>query len=179
MRIYGNRQLKTLPGQKTRPTAAKVREALFNILQGNISGCLWLDLCAGNGSMGAEALCRGAAVVVGIEKNARACQIIQQNWRKIAQPEQSFTVIRGDVLVKIHSLSGKQFDYIYFDPPYDSNLYLPVLQAIADLNLASPNGVIIVEHNPKIWQATTISGLEIYRQKNYGKTTLSFYHVGN
>ena len=54
MRIYGNRQLKTLPGQATRPTSARVREALFNIWQGEITGCCWLDLCAGNGSMGAE-----------------------------------------------------------------------------------------------------------------------------
>ena len=177
MRIYGNRQLKTVPGQKTRPTSAKVREALFNILQGKISGCSWLDLCAGNGSMGAEALCRGAKSVVGIEKYAKACQIIQQNWQQIAQPEQSFKVIKGDVLVKINSLAQQQFDYIYFDPPYDSYLYLPILGAVASLKLSSINGAIVVEHNPKLWQATTISGLEIYRQKSYGKTTLTFYHV--
>ena len=69
MRIYGNRQLKTVPGQRTRPTSARVREALFNILaRSRITGCRWLDLCAGNGSMGAEALCRGASKVVGIEQ---------------------------------------------------------------------------------------------------------------
>ncbi|NES84802.1 MAG: hypothetical protein F6K10_27200, partial [Moorea sp. SIO2B7] len=70
MRIYGNRQLKTLPGRSTRPTSARVREALFNIWQGTILDCRWLDLCAGNGSMGAEALCRGAKMVVGIEQSA-------------------------------------------------------------------------------------------------------------
>lgn len=177
MRIYGNRQLKTLPGQKTRPTSAKVREALFNILQGKIADRLWLDLCAGNGSMGAEALCRGAAEVVGIEKYSKACQIIQQNWQQVAQPQQSFTILKGDVLVKMQSLSAKKFDYIYFDPPYDSNLYAPVLEAIASLKLATPEGTIIVEHNSQLWEATTISGLEFYRQKNYGKTMLSFYHL--
>ena len=179
MRIYGNRQLKTVPGQKTRPTSAKVREALFNIWQGNISGCSWLDLCAGNGSMGAEALCRGAKAVVGIEKYAKACQIIRQNWQQIAKPEQYFQIIKGDVLIKIHSLTGQQFDYIYFDPPYDSYLYLPILKAIASLKLSAPNGAIAVEHNPKIWQAATISGLEIYRQKSYGKTSLTFYYASH
>ena len=177
MRIYGNRKLKTLPGQKTRPTSGKVREALFNILQSKIADCLWLDLCAGNGSMGAEALCRGASEVVGIEKYSKACQIIQQNWQQVAKPQQTFTVLKGDVLVKIQSLSAKKFDYIYFDPPYDSNLYAPVLKAIALLKLATSEGTIIVEHNPKLWQAITISGLEIYRQKSYGKTMLTFYHL--
>ena len=62
MRIYGNRQLKTLPGQITRPTPARVREAVFNIWQGSVENCRWLDLCAGSGSMGAEALCRGAVL---------------------------------------------------------------------------------------------------------------------
>ena len=79
LRIYGNRQLKTVPGQTTRPTTGRVREALFNIWQGSISGCHWLDICAGNGVMGAEALCRGAAAVVGIEQAGLACRTIQQN----------------------------------------------------------------------------------------------------
>jgi 16S rRNA (guanine966-N2)-methyltransferase len=177
MRIYGNRQLKTVPGQRTRPTSAKVREALFNIFQGKIVDRSWLDLCAGNGSMGAEALCRGATVVVGIEKHSKACQIVQHNWQQVASLGQSFQVIQGDVLVKIKNLAGRQFDYIYFDPPYDSYLYLPVLKAIASLQLSPSHGAIVVEHDTKLWQAATISGLEIYRQKSYGKTSLTFYRI--
>lgn len=175
MRIYGNRQLKTVPGQKTRPTAARVREALFNIWRDRLTGCRWLDLCAGNGSMGAEALCRGAAEVVGIEQYGKACRIIEYNWQQVAAEGQSFRVIKGDVLVKIHSLAGQQFDWIYFDPPYDSYVYLPVLKAIASLELVTPEGAIAVEHNPQFWQAKVVPGLEIYRTKTYGKTTLSFY----
>ena len=177
MRIYGNRRLKTVPGQNTRPTSAKVREALFNIWQGKIAGCCWLDLCAGNGSMGAEALCRGADTVVGIEKYAQACNVIRTNWQQIAQPEQSFKILKGDVLVKIKSLAGEQFDYIYFDPPYNSDLYLPVLKAIAALKLLTTDGAIAVEHDPQIWQAQEVSGLEIYRQKSYGNTSLTFYQL--
>ena len=177
MRIYGNRQLKTLPGQATRPTSARVREALFNIWQGEIAGYRWLDLCAGNGSMGAEALCRGATEVVGIEKNGRACTIIKQNWQQLAQAEQKFKVLRGDVIVKLKSLAGEKFDRIYFDPPYDSYLYQPVLSAIADYQLLSSSGEIAVEHNPKLWQAAEISGLQISREKTYGNTTLTFYFV--
>lgn len=177
MRIYGNRQLKTLPGQNTRPTAARVREALFNIWQGQITGCSWLDLCAGNGSMGAEALCRGATEVVGIEKNIKACSIIKQNWQQVATTEQKFRVIRGDVTVKLNLLKKQKFDLIYFDPPYDSNLYQPVLNAIASLSLLTPEGKIAVEHNSRFWQASEIPGLEIYQTRNYGNTTLTFYHL--
>ncbi len=175
MRIYGNRQLKTLPGQATRPTSARVREALFNIWRGEIEGCRWLDLCAGNGSMGAEALCRGASEVVGIEKNKRACTIIQQNWQQVVQAEQKFKVLRGDVIVRLKSLAEGKFDRIYFDPPYDSYLYLPVLRAIVEYQLLSFTGEIAVEHNPKLWQAAEISGLQISRGKTYGNTNLTFY----
>lgn len=175
MRIYGNRQLKTLSGQLTRPTLARVREALFNIWQGEISGCRWLDLCAGSGSMGAEALCRSAKLVIGIEQNGAACQIIQQNWQMLAAAEQCFQVIRGDVFKKIVSLEGEQFDRIYFDPPYGSGLYDRVLKAIAEHDILSPDGEIAVEHDPKQWKAESISDLTISREKVYGNTALTFY----
>ena len=175
MRIYGNRQLKTVPGQKTRPTAARVREALFNIWRAGIDDCSWLDLCAGNGSMGAEALCRGAKKVVGIEQYGKACTTIQQNWQQIASSEQFYQVIKGDVLIKIKTLAGQKFDWIYFDPPYDSHVYLPVLKAIASLQLVTVEGAIAVEHNPELWAAKQVPGLELYRTKTYGNTTLSFY----
>lgn len=179
MRIYGNRQLKTVPGQRTRPTAARVREALFNIWGDRLAQSRWLDLCAGNGSMGAEALCRGASRVVGIEQYGKACKVIEHNWQQVARGEQSYEILKGDILVKIKKLTGQQFDWIYFDPPYDSYLYLPVLKAIASLNLVTPEGAIAVEHNPRLWQAQEVSGLEIYRTKSYGNTTLSFYAVAN
>ncbi len=175
MRIYGNRLLKTLPGQNTRPTSARVREALFNIWQGKIQDCTWLDICAGNGSMGAEALCRGASSVVGIEKNRKACQIIYQNWQQIATSEQTFQVIRGDAIIKLTTLQSQQFEKIYFDPPYASELYQLVLNAIVVYGLLSPQGIISVEHNPKIWQPQNISGLTINKTKVYGNTALTFY----
>jgi len=177
MRIYGNRQLKTVPGQRTRPTSARVREALFNIWRDRIANSNWLDLCAGNGSMGAEALCRGASKVVGIEEYGKACKVIEQNWQQVAQSQQTYQIIKGDVLAKIKNLAGQKFDWIYFDPPYDSYLYLPVLKAIASLELVTIEGAIAVEHNPQLWQAKEVSGLEIYRTKSYGNTTLSFYAI--
>ncbi|NES23583.1 MAG: 16S rRNA (guanine(966)-N(2))-methyltransferase RsmD [Symploca sp. SIO3E6] len=175
MKIYGNRQLKTLPGKVIRPTSALVREAVFNIWQSSIADCRWLDLCAGNGSMGAEALCRGASLVIGIEKWAKACAVIKQNWEQVAQPNQNFEVIRGDVVRQLKILAGKQFDYIYFDPPYASKLYQPVLEAIAHYQLLDNMGELAVEHSANQAPSTPYSNLEVCRQKVYGNTALTFY----
>ena len=175
LRIYGNRQIKTLPGQATRPTSARVREAVFNIWQGTIIDCRWLDVCTGTGSMGAEALCRGASLVVGIEKSSRASAIIQQNWQQVAHGEQKWQLLRGDVMQQLKNLSGKQFERIYFDPPYASGLYQPVLEAIAHDDLLAVHGEIAVEHNPQGWTPLVIPTWEICRQKVYGNTALTFY----
>ncbi|MFE4105674.1 16S rRNA (guanine(966)-N(2))-methyltransferase RsmD [Almyronema epifaneia] len=175
LRIYGNRLLKTLPGSATRPTSARVREALFNIWQGYVAGCCWLDLCAGSGAMGAEALARGALEVVGVEQSGSACRVIRENWQRLAQPQQQYEIRRGDVQQQILKLRGRSFDRIYFDPPYASPLYASVLPAIAELSLLAPAGELAVEHRPESWSAQAIAGLEIIRQKRYGDTTLTFY----
>lgn len=176
LRIYGNRQLKTLPGQATRPTTGRVREALFNIWRSSIVGCDWLDLCAGNGVMGAEALCRGAQSVIGIEQSDLACRTLQQNWQQVAQPEQTFKVMRGDILKLLPQLSGQQFHHIYFDPPYQSGLYAPVMTAIARHQLLAPQGELAVEHAADASSTMApVTGLTLRTQKKYGRTGLSFY----
>lgn len=175
MRIYGNRLLTTLPGQLTRPTSARVREALFNIWQDSIIECRWLDLCAGNGSMGAEALCRGAREVIGIETYGKACKTVKQNWQKFATGNQRFKVIKGNVVKVLKTLEEQQFDHIYFDPPYASRLYQPVLEAIVTYRLLKNDGEIAVEHNPKLWQAIEINGLAISQKKYYGNNAITFY----
>ncbi|ERT06221.1 RNA methyltransferase, RsmD family [Lyngbya aestuarii BL J] len=177
LRIYGNRPLKTLSGQQTRPTPARVREAVFNIWQNSITGCHWLDLCAGSGSMGAEALCRGASRTIAIEQSGPACRIIRQNWQQVASPNQTFEVIRGDVSGRLKSLAGQQFHRIYFDPPYASDLYQPVIEAIANYQLLTSDGELAVEHDPKRWTVQPFSGLQICREKVYGNTALTFYCI--
>ena len=182
LRIYGNRLLKTLPGEHTRPTSARVREALFNIWQGTIVGCRWLDLCAGSGSMGAEALCREASVVIGIEQSSLACVIIQENWQQVAKSEQKFQLLRGNITQQLKRLSGQKFDRIYFDPPYTSGLYEPVLKAIAQYQLLDSLGEIAVEHRLQDWTPPNIPNWEICRHKAYGNTALTFYQeqgIGN
>ena len=176
MRIYGNRLLKTLPGQQTRPTTGKVRMALFNIWRSGLEGASWLDLCAGNGTMGAEALCRGAKNVVGIEQSGKVCAIIRDNWQRLAQPAQSLQVRRGSVLKLLPTLAGQTFDWIYFDPPYASGLCDPVLQGVADLRLLAPEGEMAVEYDPQQWKSLDkVGDLQLIRQKKYGLSHLVFY----
>lgn len=174
MRIYGNRAIKTLPGKLTRPTTARVREAVFEIWRDRIAGCHWLDLCCGSGSMGAEALCRGASSVVGIEQSGRACAIIRGNWRQVAQPEQTWQVLRGDVIRRLSKLDAT-FDLIYFDPPYESGLYEAVLVAIATQTLLAPHGTLGVEHAPAQTLPTVLVDITQQRTKIYGNSAVTFY----
>ena len=180
IRIYGNRELKTLPGLETRPTPARVRQALFNVWQGSISGCRWLDLCSGSGAMGAEALCREAKIVVGIERSSAACDIIEQNWKKVATEHQNFQLLRGDIISRLDDLAGQQFDRIYFDPPYAEGLYQPVLTAIDRCQMLAPLGEIAVEHSPDSKISTLpvdLPTIELCRHKTYGNTSISFYQL--
>ncbi|MGB3296932.1 MAG: 16S rRNA (guanine(966)-N(2))-methyltransferase RsmD [Phormidesmis sp.] len=175
VRIYGNREIKTLPGAMTRPTSARVREALFNVWQGQVLGCRWLDLCAGSGAMGAEALCRGAAEVVGVEKSGAACEMIRQNWQKVAKPKQRFEVIKGDVVQMLERrlINAPLFDLVYFDPPYASELYDSVFMMLSAC--LSPQGEAAVEYSEAHWQPAHLpASLEVVKEKRYGSTRLAF-----
>lgn len=177
LRIYGNRPLKTLPGLETRPTAAKVRQALFNIWQGRLEGSRWLDLCAGSGALGAEALCRGAQSVAGVDSSGAVCRLLQSNWTRLAAPGQTVEILRGDVLKILPRLPPRQFDLIYFDPPYAGALYSPVLEAISETRILAPTGELAVEHDCNFTAPLEIQGLSQRDQKRYGKTLLSFYQM--
>ncbi len=173
LRIYGNRALQTLPGLQARPTSSRVREALFNILQGQIEGSRWLDLCAGVGTIGAEVLCRGASSVVGIERSPQACQVIIANWNRVAAPDQ-FQVIRGDAVRSLSRSSLQDpFDFIYFDPPYESDLYGKLMPLLS--GPLATTGIVIVEHDLGQNLPDYTTGLQRIDQRRYGKTQLSFY----
>ncbi len=176
IRVHGNRPLKTLSGQDTRPTSSRVREAVFNIWRDRVDGCRWLDLCAGVGAMGAEALCRGAKEVVGIERSPAACRVVQQNWQRLANDGQMISAIKGDVrrvLSRWHEIDP--FDCIYFDPPYASPLYLPIVEMVAGQQLLAAGGEFAVEHGESLELPDEIQGLQVRDRRSYGQTKLTFY----
>jgi 16S rRNA (guanine966-N2)-methyltransferase len=176
IRIYGNRQIQTPPGLATRPTPSRVRQALFNIWQGRVRGCAWLDLCAGSGAMTAEALCRGAALAVAIEESRSVSLTIQQNCQKLPGAAQ-LRVLTGLVQQVLPTLAGQQFNLIYCDPPYQSNLYGQVLGAIEAHQLLACGGEIALEHGVDRDLSTELlsANLEICRRKTYGSVALTFY----
>lgn len=178
IRIYGKRLIQTPPGLATRPTSARVREAVFNIWHDRIQGARWLDLCSGSGSMGAEALARSAREVVGIERDGTACRVIRDNWQAIAREGQVFSVIRGDVRRRLKVLKPV-FDLIYFDPPYQAQLYDAVLSQLMQLELLAKHGSIAAEHHRELSLPESIGDLIAVKRSHYGQTSLTFYSRGH
>lgn len=137
--------LKTLSGMDTRPTTDRIKETLFNILQPHIPDCRFLDLFSGSGGIGIEALSRGAASAVFVEKNPKACTCIRENlsFTKLAEHGK---LLNMDVLQALRSLEGGEpFDCIFMDPPYNQELERQVLEYLKDSSLADSDTLIITE----------------------------------
>ncbi|HMX30377.1 MAG TPA: 16S rRNA (guanine(966)-N(2))-methyltransferase RsmD, partial [Blastocatellia bacterium] len=144
---FKGRRLKTLEGLTVRPTSDRMRETLFNILAPRIEGARFVDLCSGSGAIGIEALSRGAAHVTFVESSRKAATVISENLRHCGIRE-NYKFVARDALtaLKHFARDQQQFDIFYFDPPYDSGLYSPVLWQIARGNLLAEDGILIVEH---------------------------------
>lgn len=138
-------QLKTLEGMDTRPTTDRIKETLFNMIAPGLSGCLFLDLFSGSGSIGIEALSRGAREAVFVEQNSNAVNYIRENLRFTKLTENA-VVISADALAALRRLEGtRKFDYIFMDPPYGKELERSVLDYLAQSELVGEDTVIIVE----------------------------------
>ena len=137
-------RLTTLEGEETRPTAERVKEAVFSMLQFDIEERDVLDLFSGSGQMALEALSRGASGAVLIDKSKKAVSIINDNIRK-TRLEDRCSVINMDALDYIKSCGGNKFDIIFIDPPYASGLYAKVLRALNLSEMLKPSTLIVCE----------------------------------
>lgn len=138
--------LKTTEGMDTRPTTDRIKETLFNMLQNELYGCTFLDLFAGSGGIGIEALSRGAKQAVFVEKNPKALECIRENLRTTRLEEKAI-VMGCDVMQALKRLEDRQmtFTHIFMDPPYNSLLEKSVLQYLSHSSLADRETVMIVE----------------------------------
>jgi len=170
------RRLKSVPGCGTRPPLARVRQAVFDILQPFTTGCLWLDLFAGTGSYGIEALSRGAAGVVMVELDRRAVRIIHENLEATGLADMA-TVICGDVLKEIPHLGRKnyRFGVIGVAPPYFKGLGPEVLTLLDQADLLDGEGRVYVQRHRTEELPVRTETLELTREYSYGDTVLSFY----
>lgn len=173
------RPLAAPSGHTLRPTSDRVKETLFNMVgPQHVQQATVLDLFAGTGNVGIEALSRGAACAIFVEKNNRHAQILSRNLAA-CQLETQSTVYRGDannILTTFHK-KQMQFDLAFLDPPYkQTNLLLDILRKMLKLSLITESGLLIVEH-ASIFSPPTEPGhgFSLTKQRQIGDTTLSFY----
>ncbi len=141
--------LKTLEGNHTRPTTDRIKETLFNMLQYELADCLFLDLFAGSGGIGIEALSRGASRAVFVEKHPAAAEVIRGNLRA-TRLEDRASVMNCDVFAALRRLEGNgRYDFVFMDPPYDQELERKVLEALKDSSLIDRQSTIIIEASLK------------------------------
>jgi len=174
---YKGRRLKTLKGSLTRPTSDRVREALFSILGDKVGGNRVLDLFAGSGGLGLEALSRGADKVVFVEKAAAACEIIRDNITALAV-ESSCEVIPGDYRNALRSLGNKNvsFDIILADPPYrdsENGVAENILSQISESDTLREDGLVVIEHSCRVGINFSDIPWEMIQSKKYGRSCLS------
>lgn len=171
---HKGRSLKWLDSPTIRPTPARVREAVFNILSADNIGSRWWDLCCGSGVVGIEALSRGAERVRFVDSNRRSLQLVKDNLRTFGLQPQSDVVCQDVVhwLRRQHSLDA---DFVYFDPPYDSKIYQLMLDELGALPLGpSINSVrLIVEYRRRHQRFELPASWDLYDEREYGDTCLA------
>lgn len=169
---FRGQYLKTVEGLGTRPSNAKVRQAIFNIIREDLTESNWLDLFGGTGAVGFEALSRGAKKVTFIEKDFKAFSCLKNNTEKLELVDQ-VNLRKQDALVFLEKVD-ELFDYIYIDPPYQSDLYQKVFSLLAKKNfLLQEFGRLIVESATK--NPPPVLNFAENKSYQYGDTTLTIY----
>ena len=171
------RRLKMVPGESSRPVMDRVKEACFSKLGRRVSQARFLDLFAGTGSVAIEALSRGAAEAVLVERDARALRVIRENLL-LAQVHERARVQRADVLAWLRSGRQQPFDIIYIAPPQYKGLWLQTLQQIDENpGWTHSDTQVVVQIDPAERQALTLERLAPFDERRYGNTLLWYFHV--
>ena len=165
--------LKTPEGMLTRPTADRVKEAVFSILHFDVQEALVLDLFGGTGQLGIEALSRGAKRAVFVDHQQKACELIRENLRRTRFSERA-SVVRGDYLEYLKR-TREQFDIILLDPPYAENFLENALNCIAEIDILRDNGIIVTERPLEKTLDIQLPGFSRSRDYKYGKTLITLY----
>jgi len=174
---YRGRVLKSPSDNKTRPTSDRLRETLFNILNPRINeSTCFLDLCAGTGAIGIEAVSRGAGFSGFVDKSRRACALIEENLDLLKIPENQTEVFCNTAENFVQREQKQVWNIVFYDPPYQNN-YAVFLHEFDEniTNLLSDEGILVVEHHTKTMLPDLIGELRRWRILKQGETQLSFY----
>lgn len=178
MRITGGeargRIVPSPEGLGVRPTASKIRQAFFNILQTRVGESDFLDVFAGTGLMGLEALSRGAASLVSIEADRSMARSLKESLKLLGFDGE---VICGDYRHILTTLPPLKFDIIFADPPYKTNYPNGVVEMVERCALLKPEGVLAIEHKRDFKFVQTESALKMYDRRQYGTTAISFFRL--
>ncbi|MGA8621977.1 MAG: 16S rRNA (guanine(966)-N(2))-methyltransferase RsmD [Candidatus Sulfotelmatobacter sp.] len=181
---YRGRPLRSLRGSDIRPTSDRLRETLFNVLTaGNpeaLKSSVWLDLFAGTGAVGIEALSRGAKQVYFVETSAPAAKLIEQNLQSLGI-EEGYKILRDDLSGVIWHLQREHCaaDVVFLDPPYrQRRSYEETLSLLADSSLVWAMSLVVAEHEKKFDPGDSFGSLRRIRTLTQGNTSLSFYRIG-
>ncbi len=174
--LYRGRVLKSPPDNKTRPTSDRLRETLFNVLAPRIGDeTRFLDLCAGTGAVGIEAISRGAAFVTFVDRSKRSCALIEENLDKLDVPENATEILGIDA----ENFAGREhktgWDIAFYDPPYDADYSLVFHEFGYNSTLLNDGGILVVEHHTKKHVPDEVGSLRRWRVLKQGETSLSFY----
>lgn len=180
MRVIGGhargQRLKVPKGRSLRPTSARVKEALFDILPHDLSGAKVLDLFAGTGNVTIEALSRGAAEAILIDSSNESGKAIRENLRRLRLAERTKVwVVPVTRAVRLLARRGETFDVIFLDPPYEEGWVGLTLKAVAEGGLLRQTGVLIAEHSFREQLQSRYGALVLVDQRRYGSTLLSFF----
>lgn len=159
-----------------RPTASKIRQAFFNIISNRIGDARFVDVCAGSGLMGLEALSRGAASLIAIEENKKFAQAIEKSCAAFGYKQMS-EIICGDARKVLPLLNSFEGDVIWADPPYKSQLASYIMQTVDKNHLLSTEGILVIEHAVSLPPAEETEGLEMFDRRKYGSTAISFFRA--
>jgi 16S rRNA (guanine(966)-N(2))-methyltransferase RsmD len=169
------RRLVTPRNRSLRPTSDRVKESIFNTLRGEIEGRLILDLFAGTGNLGIEALSRGARKVVFVEKGRHALGIIQKNLAQFGFEGRSEVLpIDASRAVGVLKQRGETFDVIFMDPPYEKGLVEKTLLKLSFHQLYHRNSLLVIEHHRRESLPPILPGWNLIRQRQMGETLISF-----
>lgn len=169
------RRLVAPAGMSTRPTADRIKESVFNILAGRIQNRHVLDLFAGTGALGIEALSRGASSAVFVDQAKPALASIRHNIRELGLDDRS-RVICWNILKNLNCLTPRQqaFELVFMDPPYETNAVAPALTALIACGALAPHARIVIEHSAREPIATSLGPVVLADQRRFGKTLVSF-----
>ncbi|MEM7334577.1 MAG: 16S rRNA (guanine(966)-N(2))-methyltransferase RsmD [Chloroflexota bacterium] len=172
------RRLKKVPGDSTRPIMDRVKESLFNILRDEVAEARWLDLFAGTGQVGIEALSRGASEVVFIDTVRAAIKTIETNL-EITKLSENAHIIKSDAFAYLERTSVLPFDLIYIAPPQYKALWITALELVdkRPFDLLTPHGQVVVQIDPKEAKSLNLKHLILYKSRKYGNTLLNFYEL--